>query len=180
MDPAKAARLCADHGGPYAVWATGGRPTRRRCSRSSLFPTTAGSGSEASGGMVIADEKTHMKTGIASPHVRAQYALVDPALTYAAAAHADAWRRHRRPRPGHRCDRCHSPHAGRQRHRPRGDPPGRPSRCRAVSPTARTGRPASEMACASLMAGIAMNISDCGSEHSLAMALGGRYGSRTA
>ena len=33
-----------------------------------------------------------------------------------------------------------------------------------------------EMACASLMAGLAMNISDCGSEHSLAMTLGGRYG----
>ena len=34
----------------------------------------------------------------------------------------------------------------------------------------------SRMACASLMAGLAMNISDCGSEHSLGQALGGRYG----
>jgi alcohol dehydrogenase len=32
------------------------------------------------------------------------------------------------------------------------------------------------MACASLMAGLCMNISDCGSEHSLGQALGGRFG----
>jgi alcohol dehydrogenase len=32
------------------------------------------------------------------------------------------------------------------------------------------------MACASLMGGLAMNISDCGSEHSLGQALGGRFG----
>jgi alcohol dehydrogenase class IV len=32
------------------------------------------------------------------------------------------------------------------------------------------------MACASLLAGLAMNISDCGSEHSLGQALGGRFG----
>ena len=34
----------------------------------------------------------------------------------------------------------------------------------------------SRMACASLLAGLAMNISDCGSEHSLAQALGGMLG----
>jgi choline dehydrogenase len=32
------------------------------------------------------------------------------------------------------------------------------------------------MACASLLAGLAMNISDCGSEHSLGQALGGELG----
>ncbi len=32
------------------------------------------------------------------------------------------------------------------------------------------------MACASLLGGLCMNISDCGAEHSLAQALGGRYG----
>jgi choline dehydrogenase len=34
----------------------------------------------------------------------------------------------------------------------------------------------SQMACASLMAGLSMNISDCGAEHSLGQALGGRFG----
>ena len=34
----------------------------------------------------------------------------------------------------------------------------------------------SRMACASLLAGLAMNISDCGSEHSLAQSLGGMLG----
>ena len=33
----------------------------------------------------------------------------------------------------------------------------------------------SQMACASLMAGLAMNIADCGSEHSIAQAVGGKY-----
>ena len=32
------------------------------------------------------------------------------------------------------------------------------------------------MACSSLLAGLAMNISDCGSEHSLGQALGGEFG----
>jgi alcohol dehydrogenase len=32
------------------------------------------------------------------------------------------------------------------------------------------------MACASLLGGLVMNISDCGSEHSIAQALGGRFG----
>ncbi|HUZ85309.1 MAG TPA: iron-containing alcohol dehydrogenase, partial [Gaiellales bacterium] len=34
----------------------------------------------------------------------------------------------------------------------------------------------SQMACASLMAGLTMNISDCGSEHSLAQSIGGLLG----
>ena len=34
----------------------------------------------------------------------------------------------------------------------------------------------SDMACSSLLAGLAMNISDCGSEHSLGQALGGEFG----
>ena len=33
-----------------------------------------------------------------------------------------------------------------------------------------------QMACASLMGGLVMNISDCGSEHSIAQALGGAFG----
>ena len=45
-------------------------------------PTTAGTGSEVSGGAVITDEATHTKAGIASPLLRAQHALVDPVLTH--------------------------------------------------------------------------------------------------
>lgn len=46
------------------------------------MPTTAGTGSDVSGGAVITNPATHTKAGIANPLLRAQHALVDPELTY--------------------------------------------------------------------------------------------------
>lgn len=46
-------------------------------------PTTSGTGSEVSGGAVMADPQTGRKLGVASPLMRAQIALVDPLLTLA-------------------------------------------------------------------------------------------------
>jgi choline dehydrogenase len=139
------------------------------------IPTTAGSGSEASGGIVIADDETHIKTGVAAPFVRAQYALVDPALTYGAPATVTSW--------GGIDALAQAIASIVTRSR---KPVGTAIALEAVRLAARAlpavvadgeNRAArQEMACASLMSGIAMNISDCGSEHSLAMALGGRCG----
>src|SRR3954468_24120996 len=42
MDTAKTARLCVDHGGPYAVWAAGGRAYAPAVLPLVLIPTTAG------------------------------------------------------------------------------------------------------------------------------------------
>ena len=39
-------------------------------------PTTSGTGSEVSGGIVVTDSETHLKKGIAHPTVRAKHAIV--------------------------------------------------------------------------------------------------------
>jgi alcohol dehydrogenase len=137
-------------------------------------PTTAGTGSEVSGGAVITDERTDRKAGIANPLLRAQHALVDPELTHGLPAAPTAY----------------------------GGVDALAQAIAAVAVTARTpignaialeatrlaavALPAvvadgadrgarSRMMCASLLAGLSMNISDCGSEHSIAQAIGGRF-----
>src|SRR4051794_38780772 len=82
MDTAKAARLVAAQGGPYLRFARGEAAFEPPAVPLVCVPTTAGTGSEVSGGAVITDAATHTKAGIASPHLRAQHALVDPVLTY--------------------------------------------------------------------------------------------------
>ena len=175
MDTAKTARLCVDHGGPYAVWAAGGRAYAPPVLPLVLIPTTAGTGSEVSGGAVITNESTHIKAGIASPHLRAQHALVDPALTYGLP---------RAPTRDAGVDALAQAIAGVAvtARTPIGNGVG----LEAVR-IAATALPAvcadgsdhaarQQMACASLMGGLVMNISDCGSEHSIAQALGGAFG----
>ena len=78
MDTAKAARLVAGQGGPYMRFARGEATYEPPSLPLVCVPTTAGTGSEVSGGAVITDEATHVKAGIASPLLRAQHALVDP------------------------------------------------------------------------------------------------------
>ena len=92
IDVAKAARLALSARLPYlAVAADLDLAASAPPIPLVAIPTTAGSGSEVSGGIVIADEETHTKTGIAAPFIRAQYALVDPALTYGAPATVTSW-----------------------------------------------------------------------------------------
>ena len=82
MDTAKGARLVAGQGGPYMRFARGEATYEAPQLPLVCVPTTAGTGSEVSGGAVITDEATHTKAGIASPLLRAQHALVDPVLTH--------------------------------------------------------------------------------------------------
>ena len=82
MDTAKAARLVATQGGPYLRFAGGGVAYEPPVLPLVTVPTTAGTGSEVSGGCVITDTATDTKAGIAGPNLRAQHALVDPELTY--------------------------------------------------------------------------------------------------
>jgi choline dehydrogenase len=174
MDTAKAARLVEGQGGPYLRFARGGVVYEAPALPLVAIPTTAGTGSEVSGGAVITDSSTNTKAGIANPLLRAQHALVDPALTYGltpgptahsgvdalAQAIAAVVVRVRTP-IGNGVALEAVRLAG-----------------MALPAVVRDGSNRSArswMMCASLMAGLAMNISDCGSEHSIAQALGGRF-----
>jgi choline dehydrogenase len=176
IDLAKAARLARSARLPYLTV----QDDLKLAAGASILPliavpTTAGSGSEVSGGVVITDEATHRKTGVAAPFVRAQYALVDPVLTYSAPPGVTAWSG---------IDAIAQAIASivSTSRTPVGNAVGLEAVYRGAralpAVVADGGNHAArqEMACASLLGGLAMNISDCGSEHSLGQALGGRYG----
>jgi alcohol dehydrogenase len=174
MDTAKAARLVAGQGGPYSRFVGGAIAYEPPKLPLVLVPTTSGTGSEVSGGAVVTDEQTDRKAGIANPYMRAQHALVDPELTHALPpgptmyAGVDA------------LAQALSATVIRVS-TPIGDAIGLeavrlaatalPAVVRDGSDTAAR----SQMMCASMMAGLAMNISDAGSEHSIAQAIGGRF-----
>ena len=138
------------------------------------IPTTAGTGSEVSGGAVITDAETNRKAGIANPFLRAQHALVDPELTYglpsAPTAHSGI-------------DAIAQAIAAIvvETRTPVGDAIALEAirlGSAALPAVVRDGgdrEARSRMMCASMMAGLSMNISDCGSEHSIAQAVGGRF-----
>jgi alcohol dehydrogenase len=82
IDTAKAARLCGQLGLTFAEFLTSrpGFPVPEVALVA--VPTSAGTGSEVSGGSVVSDPEAGRKNGIANANLRAQYALVDPLLTY--------------------------------------------------------------------------------------------------
>jgi alcohol dehydrogenase len=174
MDVAKTARLVASQGGPYRRFAAGGVAYEPPAIPLVLIPTTSGTGSEVSGGAVITDEETDRKAGIANPLLRAQHALVDPELTYGLPT---------APTMYAGVDALAQAIAGVvvTARTPIGNGVALEATrlaAAALPAVVRDGadRAArSQMACASLMAGLAMNISDCGSEHSIAQAVGGKY-----
>jgi alcohol dehydrogenase len=171
LDVAKAARIAADQGGELAEYASGARVPASPRIGLVLCPTTAGTGSEVSGASVLTDTVADRKIGFGHPNMRAQHALVDPLLTHglpaAATAHSgvDALAQAigactvRNSSPlsvAFGLEACHHVvHSLRE----------------AVADgmdTDARGR----MACASLTAGLAMNLSDCAADHALAQALG--------
>jgi alcohol dehydrogenase len=175
MDTAKSARLVSGQGVPFRHFATGEAAYEPPSQPLVLVPTTAGTGSEVSGGVVVTDERTHVKAGIANPLLRAQHALVDPDLTYGlppgptahagidAVAQAIAAIAVTTRTPIGNAIALESIRLG----------------AAALPAVVRDGtdrHARSAMACASLLAGLSMNISDCGAEHSLAQAIGGRFG----
>ena len=175
IDTAKAARLCAQQGLDF----TGFLDSEREFPPPELplvaIPTTAGTGSEVSGGAVLIDDRSGDKLGIANPNLRADHALVDPVLTHSAPPATTAFSG---------IDAIAQAIAGMvaRTRTPVGDAIALEAvrlGGRALLPVYRDGADAaarSEMACASLLAGLTMNISDCAAEHSLAQAISSRTG----
>jgi alcohol dehydrogenase len=171
LDVAKAARIVADQGGLVAEYASGSRTPEPPGIGLALCPTTAGTGSEVSGASVLTDTAAHRKIGFGHPNMRAQHALVDPVLTHglpaAPTAHSgvDALAQAiggctvRNSSPlsvAFGLEACrHVAQSLRQAVAVGGDVDAR-----------------RRMACASLTAGLAMNLSDCAADHALAQALG--------
>jgi choline dehydrogenase len=176
LDTAKGARLVATAGRSIRVFTWPGDPESVPPPRIPLVtvPTTAGTGSEVTGGVVMVDSERGIKVGVASPRNRAQHCLVDPRLTFTLP---------------------HAPtlHGGldvlaqavgaivARTNTPVGD-----ALALEALRLVRDALPAvvadgsdvgarSRMACAALLAGFAMNVSEAGTEHSLGHALGVRH-----
>ncbi|ADB52827.1 iron-containing alcohol dehydrogenase family protein [Conexibacter woesei] len=175
IDTAKAARLCAQQDLTFAAFLDSEREIPPAEIPLIAMPTTAGTGSEVSGGAVVSDDRSGTKAGIASPNLRAEYALVDPVLTHSVPPAATAFSG---------IDAIAQAIAGMvaRTRTPIGDAIALEAirlAGRSLVAAYRDGSDAaarSEMACASLLAGLTMNISDCAAEHSLAQAIGTRTG----
>jgi alcohol dehydrogenase len=172
IDTAKAARLCAQLGCTFSEFLASSPGYPVPDVALVAVPTSAGTGSEVSGGSVVADPEAGTKNGIAHANLRAQYALVDPVLTWSmppamtantgidalAQAIAAVVAKVRTPigdAIALEAVRMMAP-ALVAAHRDGTDAPARAA-----------------MSCGSMMAGLAMNISDCSAEHSLGQAIGG-------
>ncbi len=172
IDTAKAARLCAQLNCTFGEFQS--KPPVYPAPTLALIalPTSAGTGSEVSGGSVISDPEAGRKAGIANGNLRAQVALVDPVLTYSMPPSMTA---------NTGIDALAQAIAGiiAKCSTPIGDAIGYEA-VRIMTPAlvaafkdgdnkaARAG-----MASGSMMAGLTMNISDCTAEHSLGQAIGG-------
>lgn len=177
LDTAKGARLVAGQGGPIARYAWPGEREAIVAPKLPLVavPTTAGTGSEVTGGVVLHDPARGIKVAAPSPHNRAQVALVDPELTHELPPEPTLY-------GGIDVVAQAIGAVVATAHTPVGD-----AIALEALRIARDALPAvvddgadtaarSRMACASLMAGLAMNLSEASSDHSLAHALGARHG----
>lgn len=175
LDLAKAARTAHAQATPFARLLAGEAAVAEPRIGLVTVPTTSGTGSEVSGGAVVVDPASGRKLGVASPLMRAQHALVDPLLTLGlppaatmgtgadALAQAIGGVIVRNGNPGSVAlglEACRHVAAG------------------LAAAVADGGDRAAraEVSLGSLLAGLAMNLSDCGADHALGHAIGGRLG----
>ena len=175
LDLAKAARLVADQGAPVARFTGGATALEPATTALVLIPTTAGTGAEVSGASVLTDGATGRKNVIAGPLMRAHSALVDPSLTLGlppgptAQTGVDALAQ----AIGGTIVLNGNPLSlaiGLEAVRHVG---------RALERAVRDGSDVEarrEMALGSVLAGLAMNLSDCSADHSLGQAVGSLLG----
>jgi len=171
LDVGKGARAAYGQGVPAADLYAGRVPVAEPLIPLVAIPTTSGTGSEVSGGSVVTDPASGRKLGIASPRMRAQHALVDPLATLGlprtptmetgadALAQAIGGVTVRNGNPGSVAlglEACRHVAAGYAR----AVADGSDREARAL------------MAQGSLLAGLSMNLSDCGADHALGHAIG--------
>ena len=171
LDVGKGARAALSQGVPAAELYSGRVPVAEPHIPLVAVPTTSGTGSEVSGGSVVTDPESGRKLGIASPLMRAQHALVDPLATLGlprdatmqtgadALAQAIGGVTVRNGNPGSVAlglEACRHIAAGFAR----SVADGSDRAARAL------------MAQGSLIAGLSMNLSDCGADHALGHAIG--------
>jgi len=175
LDLAKAARLVAGQAQPFRRFVAGEVDVLPPRVELITVPTTSGTGSEVSGGAVVVDTEHGRKLGAAHPLMRAQDAVVDPLLTVGLPRDATAWTgadalaqaiggvivSNGSPLSvAIGLEACRHVAAG---------------LARAVADggdrEART-----ETSLGSLMAGLAMNLSDCGADHALGHSIGSTLG----
>ncbi len=172
IDTAKAARLCVQLGTTFGAFVAAAPTYPVPTIPLIAMPTSAGTGSEVSGGAVVSDPAAGRKAGIANANLRAQIALVDPLLTYSMPPSMTA---------NTGIDALAQAIAGMvaKCRTPIGDAIALDA-IRMMTPgivaAYRDGTDAgarAAMSCGSMMAGLTMNISDCTAEHSLGQAIGG-------
>jgi alcohol dehydrogenase len=176
LDTAKGARLVAEQGAIRRfTWPGEPEPVAPLRVPLVTLPTTAGTGSEVTGGIVMADPEAGIKVAAPSPHNRATDCLVDPDLTLSLPAGPTLWGGLDvvAQAIGSIVSAPHTPIAD--------------AIALEALVIARDALPAvmrdlgdrgarSRLACASLMAGLAMNLSEAGTDHSLGHAVGMRMG----
>jgi choline dehydrogenase len=173
LDTGKGARALLKNPGSISVytWPGDPRPLVGPDIPLVTIPTTSGTGSEVTGGVVMNDPAKAAKVAAPSPLNRAQYCLVDPELTLGLPHGPTLW-------GGLDALGQAIGSVIAKVHTPVGDGLGLEAIRLArqalpvvlADPTDLAAR--SDMACAALLAGLAMNVSESGTEHSLAHPLG--------
>jgi choline dehydrogenase len=173
LDTAKGARLVSESGRSIRDygWPVQERPVPPLQTPLITIPTTAGTGSEVTGGAVFIDPDIGIKLAAVGPNNRAYASIVDPDLTHTLP---------RDPTLAGGLDVLAQAIGAitARTHTPVGDGIALEA-LRLVSRSLRTvvfdGSDVgarSEIACASLLAGLAMNVSEAGTDHSLGHAVG--------
>ena len=173
LDSAKGGRLLLANPGSIRTYSWPGTPAPIVAGPTKLvtIPTTSGTGSEVTGGVVMTDPKNGMKVAAPSPNNRANYCLVDPRLTVKLPAGPTLWGGLDALGQAIGSVVCAA-------NTPVGDALGLEAiRLATAALPAVLANPSdldarASMSCAALLAGLAMNVSEAGTEHSLAHAVG--------
>jgi choline dehydrogenase len=175
IDLAKAARQSAVQGEPFARFCRGEVAVVQPTIDLVAVPTTSGTGSDVSGAAVAYDPDQGRKVGFATPLMRAQHSLVDPLLTVGLPRDATVFAgvdALAQAIDGVIVSNSNPLSAAMGleavRHLVAG-----------LEPAAKDGSDLDarrSLSLGSLMAGLAMNLSDCGADHALGHAIGSLLG----